>query len=115
VAVLLNAVLHFVPDSADPEGILAQIRDALVRDSYVSMTHATFVGVGADSAEGLEQVYQRTPTAIHARTVERVLGLFDGLRVVEPGAVPVNRWRPDPDTQEEDEVNGVLAVVGRKP
>src|ERR1700742_538713 len=30
VAVLLNAVLHFVPDAADPAGVIAQFREALV-------------------------------------------------------------------------------------
>src|SRR5690242_18654102 len=40
VAVLTVAVLHFIPDSADPAGILKRLGDAMVSGSYLVMSHA---------------------------------------------------------------------------
>ncbi len=47
---------------------------------------------------------------------DQVLGLFDGLDLVEPGLVLVHQWRPDPadDPAEYPEV-GILGGVARKP
>ena len=40
VALLLAAVLHFVPDSDRPGQILATLRDALAPGSYLAISHA---------------------------------------------------------------------------
>jgi hypothetical protein len=41
--------------------------------------------------------------------------LFDGLELVEPGIVPVSRWRPDPGTSLPDPSDvGVWGAVARK-
>jgi hypothetical protein len=115
VAVLLNAVLHFVPDSDDPPAIMAQIRDALVKDSFVTMTHGTKFEARADEQDDLAQLYRSTPTSVHYRTQPVVTDLFAGFDLVEPGVVTVTEWRPDPDEQEDPAQPGVLAAVGRKP
>jgi hypothetical protein len=111
VAVLLNAVLHFVPDSADPPGILAAIREAIVRGSYISLTHAQ-VEERVDEADEVFKLYERTPTAINSRTPEQLLDMLAGMEIVPPGVVDVTSWRPEePDA---DAVRGVLGVVARK-
>jgi hypothetical protein len=43
VAVLLNAVVHFLPDTAHPERVIAQLRDAVVSGSYLTLTHGTAI------------------------------------------------------------------------
>ncbi len=35
------------------------------------------------------------PAQMTLRTHEQISRFFDGLEMVEPGLVPVNRWRPD--------------------
>ncbi len=38
VAVLLFAVLHFLPDDADPAGVVACLRDSLAPGSYLAIS-----------------------------------------------------------------------------
>jgi hypothetical protein len=115
VAVLLNAVLHFVPDSDDPPAILAQIREALVAGSYIAMTHGTEVRERADEQEQVRQLYQSTPTSVTFRDADQVREFFTGMELVEPGVVLVNEWHPDPEEHDDPPQPGVLAVIGRKP
>jgi hypothetical protein len=115
VAVLLHAVLHFVPDVDDPPGILAQIREAIVAGSYVTMTHGTDQIERSDELEELRQLYQKTPTSVHFRNRAQVRDLYKGMELVEPGIVTVTEWHPDPEERDDPLVPGVLAVIGRKP
>src|SRR4029450_7577743 len=41
VALLLMAILHFIPDDEDPFGIVARFRDALPVGSYLAISHGT--------------------------------------------------------------------------
>lgn len=115
VAVLLNAVLHFVPDSDDPAGIVSALQDVMVSGSYIVMTHGTEVPSRLTEAENVRELYRSTPTSIHLRTPEQVLDYLSGLEIVEPGIVEVGDWHPDPDVTDEEKPPGILAVVGRKP
>jgi hypothetical protein len=112
VAVLMSAVLHFVPDEDDPAGIIARLRDALVPDSYLALSHATPVG---EDLQTIRQMYQRTTTPLHMRTAEQIAALLTGLRIVEPGIVTVTEWRPDPGEASAPIRGGVLAAVAVKP
>ncbi|WP_432824829.1 SAM-dependent methyltransferase [Dactylosporangium sp. CA-092794] len=113
VALLLMAVLHFVPDDDDPGAIVRQFDEAAVSGSYVALSHGIPAGAQADAQDQVKTLYQRTPTAIHVRTPERVVGLIDGFTVVEPGLVPITDWRPDPEDDEPPQP-AVFAAVARK-
>lgn len=115
VAVLLNAVLHFVSDDDDPAGILTQITDALVRGSYLTMTHGTLITERVAGQQGVQQLYQQTPTSVHYRTAEQLKELMAGLDIVAPGVVSVTDWHPDPEEADDPPQQGILAAVGRKP
>ena len=56
VALLLVAVLHFVPDSAEPAQILATLREALVPGSYLVICHSCR-DARPDLADPAESVY----------------------------------------------------------
>ena len=56
VALLLLAVLHFVPDGADPAQILATLRDAVSPGSYLVICHACR-DVRPDTADNATTVY----------------------------------------------------------
>jgi hypothetical protein len=113
VAVLLNAVLHFVPDSADPPGIVAAIREAVVRGSYLSLTHAE-VKERLDEADEVFKLYERTPTAINSRSPEQLLAMLAGMEIIPPGVVDADSWHPEEPDAVDDAVPGVLAVMARK-
>ncbi|MFD0469322.1 SAM-dependent methyltransferase [Nonomuraea thailandensis] len=49
------------------------------------------------------------------RTLEEVTSFFDGLELLEPGVVPLPRWRPVPGTRYADREAVYYAGVGRKP
>ncbi|HEX5119035.1 MAG TPA: SAM-dependent methyltransferase [Pseudonocardiaceae bacterium] len=114
VAVLLNCVLHFVPDDADPESILEEIKEAMVSGSYLALTHGTEMDDRPGEAEAVIKLYQRTPTAVVGRSPERIRNFLTGMELVEPGIVPVNNWRPDPEAQQDIVAPSILAAVGRK-
>jgi S-adenosyl methyltransferase len=115
VAVLLVAVLHFVPDTDDPPTILAQLQDAVVRGSYIALSHGTPVPELEGEVDAIRQLYQRTPTPFHLRTHEQIARLLTDLDLVEPGIVPITDWHPDPRESDIKPQPGVLAAVGRKP
>jgi SAM-dependent methyltransferase len=114
VAVLLAGVLHFVPDSDDPAGIVAKLRDALAPGSYVLISHATADGQPAEVIEA-QRLSGRTATEIVLRTRDELMRFFDGLTLIEPGLVFIPAWRPDPadGVDKHPERVGAYAGVGR--
>lgn len=115
VAVLLNAVLHFISDADDPAGIIGRIRAELVSGSYVTITHGNVLGAEHDRQAGAEEALDHTPTSIHLRDADQLAGLVTGMEIIEPGIVPVTDWRPDPDVDDPHLPAAVLAVVARQP
>jgi len=116
MAVLLNTVLIFVPDIADPEGILALVRETVVRGSYITITH----GIPAREADlkerqkNLREMYRRTPTSLYLRSPEQIRKLLAGWDIVKPGIVPLADWRPEQGEPRKPVVS-MVAAVGRKP
>jgi hypothetical protein len=98
VAVLMVAVLHFVPDSDDPGGIIAGYREAVAPGSYLAICHASADGQG-ERAEKHRVMYARTPTPMTMRAREQIDALLKGFEPVPPGLVHMTLWRPD---DEED-------------
>jgi hypothetical protein len=95
VAVLLVSVLHFIPDPDDPVGIMGKLRDALGQGCYVVLSHVTSDDykdgpAGATLDGGRPDIFARP------RRVAEVERFFAGFELVEPGLVPVERWRPEP-------------------
>jgi hypothetical protein len=112
-AVLMVAVLHFVPDSDDPHGIIGQYLDAVVPGSYLAISHASLGDTRATSSdEDAIRQYRRSVTdAFTMRTRDEITDLLAGVELVDPGVVHVSEWRPDPG----DVVRDIgLAGVGRK-
>ncbi|MBE1494384.1 trans-aconitate methyltransferase [Amycolatopsis lexingtonensis] len=120
VAVFMLLLLHFVPDSWDPVGILARYRDRLAPGSFLAVTH---VAADSDSQrldEAVEvyksnQDQQNQPVP---RTHDEVLAFFDGFELVDPGVVGCAMWKPEGagDMSDDPAINALpYAGVGRKP
>ncbi|MFI6638445.1 SAM-dependent methyltransferase [Streptomyces sp. NPDC050504] len=118
VALLLVAVLHFLEDSDDPYGAVAELRDALAPGSLIVITHASYEGVPLteERAGGAVGVYQKIKNPLVMRTREEVTAFFDGYELLEPGLVAMPDWRPeDPMVLEDPYAYSGFAGVGRKP
>jgi trans-aconitate methyltransferase len=115
VAVLMFAVLHFIPDSDDPAGLIRHYLDPAVPGSYLAVSHASFEG-DADQAEEATQQFRRRVTDFTMRTRREVTDLFGDLELVEPGVVYLPEWRPNPDDEVADaSTTSTFAGVARKP
>jgi S-adenosyl methyltransferase len=104
IALLLLAILHFVPDDQDPQGIVARFRDALPPGSYLAISHASMdiperpdmsPAQMAEMGAKVKRLYQLPTASIVYRTRAQVERFFDGFDLVDPGLVEIQRWRPD--------------------
>ncbi|ANY07616.1 SAM-dependent methyltransferase [Pseudonocardia sp. HH130630-07] len=114
VAVLLVSVLHFVPDAADPAGIIRTFADATVPGSHVVVTHASDEG-GHAGAHLAEKVYNRdqSPNPMRMRSSSELRSLFGELELLEPGVVRIPLWRPESPVGPEAQGYPGLAAVAR--
>ncbi|WP_250562708.1 SAM-dependent methyltransferase [Sphaerisporangium fuscum] len=94
VAVLLLAILHFIPDSDDPAGVVGRIRRSLAPGSYMAISHVA-VDENPQAARPVERVYDNASAQFVGRVSSEVAPFFDGLELVEPGMVNLHEWRPD--------------------
>jgi hypothetical protein len=94
IAVLVPLTLCFVPDDADPYGVMAELLEPVPSGSHLMIAHPTtdIPTAGMDEAteslaEALEEPYVVRSRADIARFVE-------GLDLVPPGLVQIDSWRP---------------------
>jgi hypothetical protein len=116
VALLMVAVLHFVPESADPRSAIVRYLAPMASGSYFVVSHGTSDGLD-NMPPGADREYDRTTTPFISRSRDQVIDLMAGTELVEPGIVWTPQWRPDmpSDVPEQPELAAILAGVGRKP
>jgi hypothetical protein len=114
VALMLLAILHVIPDSDDPWGVVGRLMAGLPSGSYLVMSHPAR-DIHADAvAEMTKRFNQRMGGVMSSgRTYDEVARFFTGLELVEPGIVSTSRWRPDPGI--EQPADPAYAAVARKP
>ena len=116
VALLLVAILHFIPDADDPRALVAAYRDALPPGSFLVITHGTPDFHGPDVTDVAEAAYDTGKSSLTLRPMAAVRALFDGFDLVDPGVVQVPLWRPDPEDKQPDLTKfGVYGGVGKLP
>jgi SAM-dependent methyltransferase len=93
-AVLLIAVLHFVPDEQQPIELIAKIAGFLAPGSYVAISHASPEGQAAEMGKAAA-LYKQTASPVVTRTQQEIIALFGDLTLIEPGVVQTPLWRPD--------------------
>jgi hypothetical protein len=115
-AVLLVAVLHFIPDASDPPAIVAALAGALAPGSFVAISHLTSDFAPRQVAAGVAAYNALVPAGITARSHAQVTALLGGLPLIAPGVVPVTEWRPAPCARPgpgADLYAGLAATTGR--
>lgn len=96
VAVLLLGYLNFVPDELDPYGLVELVLDTVSPGSYLVLAHSTS-DVDESMSEGLWSIADylrrelRWPWVLRSR--DEIVRFFDGLDVLEPGVVQIDRWQ----------------------
>jgi hypothetical protein len=95
IALLIIAVLHFIPDEDKPADILATLLDALPAGSYFVASH-----VSAEHNPAMigaaERAYREAGLPAQARDSDEFARLtFTGLELAPPGVVLVSEWRRD--------------------
>jgi hypothetical protein len=115
IAVLVLGVLHFVPDSDDPAGIVGRLRDAVPPGSMLALVNVTHEDQPPEVIEA-QKLSSRTGTPIFLRSRAELAAQFDGWTLVEPGLVHLPLWRPEVPRAdgERPERFGALAGVARK-
>ncbi|MYW05625.1 SAM-dependent methyltransferase [Streptomyces sp. SID3343] len=90
IAVLLIAIMHFVPDEQDPHGVLARLTGPLPAGSFLALSHVThdFDPVGWAK---LVSAYQEAGIPAQPRTGGEIEGLFPW-PVLAPGVISVAQW-----------------------
>jgi SAM-dependent methyltransferase len=99
VALMLVAILHFVPDGDNPHAIVKELVDALAPGSFVVLSHATFDPLDAGTVARLDRVNAGSHPPFCPRTLDEVARFFPGLRLLEPGIVSVADWRAADEPQ----------------
>ena len=102
VAILLIAVLHFIPDADDPYAVVARLMEAVPPGSYLVMAHAASDIAPEACAEMARRYNAMSSASITPRSRDQVAGFFDGLDLLPAGLVPISQWglsgQIDPDT-----------------
>jgi S-adenosyl methyltransferase len=96
VAVMLIGILHCVPDSDDPAGIVNRLLAAVPPGSYLVIAHPASDIHAGQIGTATNQFNQVMAEPVTLRTHAQVARFFDGLDLVEPGLVQLHRWRAVP-------------------
>lgn len=115
-ALVLAAVMHFIPDADDPAGIVAALARGLAPGSFVAISHLTADFAPGQVLPGVAAYNSLVRGGIIARTRAQVTGLFGGMPLIAPGVVPVAEWRPAAGCQPAPaaDVYAGLASIARR-
>jgi len=98
VALMLVAVLHHIPDSDDPYGIVARLREAVPSGSYLVISHPASDVQTEKVAEVARRYNASVVTGQTRRSANEVAGFFGDWEILEPGVTQTPLWRPDAPT-----------------
>ena len=118
VGLLLTAVMHHVDDKADPNTIVATLRDALVQGSYLVIS--SFARPGPeypgeeDEIAEIEHILHDQLGTGYWREADVVRDWFGDWTLIEPGLVPLAHWRPEEAVPPQLAAHGMIGGVARK-
>jgi hypothetical protein len=109
IGLLLCGIVHYVLDEENPEGLVAELAEALPPGSYVFIHH--LLDTGDPAAAVLQEQMLKGLGRVRFRTLAEVRRLFGDLELVPPGLVPIPEWRPDPGTPIRADYGVILSMA----
>jgi SAM-dependent methyltransferase len=113
IAVMLIGILHCIPDSDDPAGLVRRLLDALPPGSYLVIAHPASDIHAAQVGTAANRLNQVMAEPVTMRGHAEVARFFDGLDLAAPGVVQLHRWRAVPADPDVELAN--YGGVARKP
>lgn len=114
IALMLLAILQFIPDAEDPYGLVSRLVAALPSGSYLVLSHPTDDFNPNVQGESIKRYNERVAEQATLRNQTETTRFFEGLDLIDPGVVPVSKWRPDDDLTAAAP-SSMWAGVARKP
>ena len=113
IALTMLGILGQIPDSDEPEAVVARFLDALPPGSYLALTDGTDTNAALNQAISVYNA--NSASSYHLRGPERIEAFFTGLEVIEPGIVPTSQWHPEPvDVGRDPSDVDAICGIGRK-
>jgi hypothetical protein len=95
VAVVLMAILQFIPDEDEPRAIVARLMDAVPSGSYLVISHPASDIETVAMAGMAMRLSQLMAQKVTPRSHADISRFFDSLELIEPGVVRAPEWRPE--------------------
>ena len=114
VALCLTLLLHFIPDSDDPYGVITRLASALPADSYLVLSHVSADEHDTGTVSQITGVYDQATAPLVPRSRDEITRFFDGFTIVPPGVVFLSQWRPSSESYPQSGTRWAYAGVGRK-
>ena len=111
VAVLLFAVLHFLPDD-DARTPVRDLMADLPAGSYLALSHATYDPL-PENVRAQMDAFTKPDSAdgpFRPRTHDEIASLLAGLDLVEPGLVATVHWRPELEPPADPSLGDARAI-----
>jgi O-methyltransferase involved in polyketide biosynthesis len=100
IALTLLGIVHFIRDDEAALAVVRRLVGELAPGSYLAIAHGCHDINTAEAHRIVDFWNERGTPKIKYRSSAEIAAFFDGLRLLEPGVVPCNRWRPDGDPGE---------------
>jgi hypothetical protein len=96
VALMLGAILHFIPDENDPYGIVSRLAGNLSAGSYLVVSHATNDFL---TPQEVAEIVAGRWGPFFARSEAEFARFVEGSELVPPGITSVAEWRAESESQ----------------
>lgn len=110
MAIMFVTCLHHLEDADDPASLVGRYLEAAAPGSYLVLSHSTSDMAPTRMRLGAQLAHRLAGLTFVPRRRERILPMFNGHDLVDPGLVQVSYWRPD--GQPESNADRVWALGG---
>jgi hypothetical protein len=117
VAIMLMGILGHIGDPGTDDdraaqSIVGKLKAALPSGGYLAIYDSCDSDSGLNDA--LHKYNESGAVPYRVRGRDQIARFFDGLELVDPGVVPIQRWRPDPTRADPPEDLTNMGGVARK-
>jgi len=91
-AVLLLAVLHFIPGADDPHAVVKRLMGAMAPGSFLLVVHGANDILPGHVAEALRRYNDMSAEPLTLRSRAEIAGFFEGLTPIGPGVQAPAAW-----------------------